>query len=218
MRPFFDGDDAKLTYRGYNDLLFDRDGCETHLLRLKNHRQREWGRFLTGTMWNSPSEAKNARRRPASYTIPQRGKSKSTTAPFEFEAADFPKWKTFPRGRLQTHAREKNLNQTTAPFRGRWISKMKNTPSRPATNSRQRGKSKSTTAPFELEAAEFPKWKTFPRGWQSCQNCRFESSRSARMHAEDLYSNSRTIHSTYSTRITTFFYTSRCFFEVNLFW
>ena len=45
------------THRGYDDLLFWRGPCETHLLRLKNHRQCDWGRFLTGTMWNSPSEA-----------------------------------------------------------------------------------------------------------------------------------------------------------------
>ena len=53
----FDGDNAKLTYRGYDDLLFWQGQSETHLLRLKNHRQNEWGRFLTGTLWNSPTEA-----------------------------------------------------------------------------------------------------------------------------------------------------------------
>ena len=47
---FFDGDDAKLTYRGYDDLLFDgtmRNSPPEATTTL----------FLTGTMRNSPTKA-----------------------------------------------------------------------------------------------------------------------------------------------------------------
>ena len=47
VRPFFDRDIVKLTYRGYDDLLFWRRRCETHL-RLKNHRQNESRPFFDG--------------------------------------------------------------------------------------------------------------------------------------------------------------------------